>query len=67
MRKAPQFYVTTQDEHGKGHHYRQTANEMVPFGEEITGLRPAGQFRFSSVLSPESLDLLKAVKPSRNR
>lgn len=59
---TPSLYVTTQDENCKAHTYRLPVTETVPAGQEITAVRPAGLFRFSSVLSPESLANLKTVR-----
>jgi hypothetical protein len=56
------FYVSTLDEKKHAHHYRFAVNETVPEGEEITAVRPAGRFRLSSVLSPASLAILKAIR-----
>lgn len=54
-------YVTTSDEKNRTHNFRLPVTDTVPAGHEITGYRPAGNFRFSSVLSPESLANLKAA------
>jgi len=59
---TPSLYITTADEKNHSHHYRLPVTDTVPEGHEITGVRPAGLFRLSSVLSPESLKLLKAIK-----
>jgi hypothetical protein len=48
------LYVTTEDKTSKSHTYRLPVTDTVPDGEEITAVRPAGLFRLSSVLSPES-------------
>lgn len=55
------LYVTTVDEKQHTHNYRLPVTETVPEGQEITAVRPAGNFRFSSVLSPESLANLKSA------
>lgn len=59
--RIPSLYVTTQDESNKSHTYRLPVTDTVPEGEEITAVRPAGLFRFSSVLSPESLANLRTA------
>lgn len=56
------FYITTQDEKHNSHQYRLPVTETVPEGHEITDVKPAGLFRFSSSLSPESLANLKTVR-----
>lgn len=64
---VPSFYVTATetDKPSHEHHYRLPVSETVPEGQEIVSLRPAGQFRFSSLLSPESLAALKSVRTNR--
>lgn len=61
---TPSLYVTTQEtEHPEIRHtFRLPVTDTVPDGQEIVSVRPAGQFRFSSVLSPESLSVLKTVR-----
>lgn len=60
------LYVTTVDEKNSTHNYRLPVTETVPEGQDIVAVRPAGNFRFSSLLSPESLASLK-VAVSRKR
>jgi len=57
-----EFYVTTQDNDGREHSYKLPETDTVPDGHEITNLRPAGQFRLSSLLSPQSLAAVKSVR-----
>jgi len=57
----PQLYVSTVDDKNTGHQFRMPVTDTVPDGHEITAVRPAGQFRLSSLLSADSLATLKTV------
>jgi hypothetical protein len=57
--RIPSLYVTTEDNKQHSHTYRLSVTDTVPDGHEITNVRPAGVNRFSSLLSPESLIVLK--------
>lgn len=61
------LYVTTRDEQNDTHTYRLPLTDTVPDGHEIVNVRPAGQFRFSSLLSPGSLAALKSVRPTSRK
>lgn len=61
------LYVTTKDEKNHEHHYRLPVTETVPEGHEITNVRPAGKFRFSSVLSPESLAAINSARATARK
>jgi hypothetical protein len=61
------LYVTTResDKPNHEHHFRLPVTDIVPEGQEIVNVRPAGKFRLSSLLSPESLAVLKSVRSNR--
>lgn len=61
------LYVTTRDEKSHEHFYRLPLTDTVPDGHEIVNVRPAGQFRLSSLLSPESLSAIKSVRTRKGR
>lgn len=61
------FYVTTQDDKGKAHNYKATNHRdimaiLTDPAEAVTSVKPASQFRLSSLLSPSSLAAIKSVR-----
>lgn len=52
------LYLTTRDQRGHRHEYRQPVNEEVPSGHEIVNARTAGEFRLADMLSPDDLSAL---------
>lgn len=48
------LYVTTLDNDNHTHNYRLPVTDTVPEGHEITGVRPAGEFRLSAILSDDN-------------
>lgn|SRR5262245_29529678 len=60
------IYVTTKDDKGHRHEYRQPPTEAVPSGHDVVNIRKAGEFRLSEIISDvDAIALFRAVNMFR--
>lgn len=56
------FYVTTVEDNGREHNFRLPQGDTIPENQVLKSQRPAGLFRFSTILSAENLAILNSIK-----